>query len=160
MMTDGMLKVIASAMMVGAATGGTAWMTVGPRQAEMTTQAMAIIQSLTQTSGSVAARQVLDGASPSSHVDAHLLMHEGYLSALPENPTMKGKEGLPVVAAALSEDGVVRQVVQMTLRDDGQLCDEIQQQVTGRKAPAGDAFPLERIGCVKTRRGPVAYSRI
>lgn len=151
------LAIAGSAMAVGAVTAGGSLVWKSTQDAERTGQVMTVIQTVTQTSGSFAAQRLLDGGGDGTSTS---LVSGGYLAALPQNPTGEGPQSQPTLIKSLDEDGATRDVVQMSLNGDNELCDEISQKSVGRDAERSDRIPMSRVGCIQTSSGPIAFARL
>lgn len=162
-MTNALMGVLGTAVIVGSAAAGTNYIGSGPEQAGVSTSAAAVISSLTQTTGAVVTGRVLHGGVASGPAGIHDLVRQGYLASLPTNPTTDAEEGLASLQPARGPNGLTTEIIQMRLANDekGQaVCDEVAKQATGNPAPTGNVFPLSALSCVNTPAGPIAFSRV
>lgn len=160
-MTNALMGLLGTAIVMGSAAAGTNYIGSGPEQATVATNAAAVISSLTQTTGAVVTGRVLNGHVAAGAPGIQELVRQGYLASLPTNPTTEAEEGIPVLKPARGPDGMVREIIQMKLMEEGDaVCDEVARQATGKPAAVGDVFPLSALSCIKTSEGPVAFSRV
>lgn len=159
MLNSSTMGLVAAALATGAVAGGSAYMAFGPEDAGRTAQAMMVLQTMTETSGSITARQLLDGQEPET-AGVEQLVREGYLKAYPENPVAEGPAGWPKVVKGTLPDGRVRPILAMPLKQDEALCDEVQRLANKQPAPQGSVYPVDRLGCVKRPEGPEAFAQL